>query len=152
MREVNDNLYNCPIMLASMVIPISLLNGQTYDLVSLLQLYKQKYGSLKSTQLLNRQDPLKCPITNKLLQFSPDELHPADIIIQHLKGMKFDNYVGLPNDIEIIAAIFRKGDCQQCIKYIQGTDAHTLTIQTISGHTPAHIDAEYGKKETLMAL
>ena len=91
MREVNENLYNCPIMHMPMVIPISFANGKTYDLVSLLQLYKQKYGSLTSAQLLNPQIPLKCPITNTLLQISPDELHPADIIIQHLRSMTLRN-------------------------------------------------------------
>ena len=152
MREDIQNLYNCPIMRVPMVIPITFANGKTYDLVSLLQLYKQKYGSLTSTQLLDPQNPLKCPITNTLLQISPDELHPADIIIQHLRSMTFDEYVGLPNDIEIIAAVFRKGDCRACIKYIQGTDAGTLAIKTKNGLTPAHLAAQYGKTETLMAL
>ena len=35
MREVNENLYNCPIMHMPMVIPITFANGKTYDLVSL---------------------------------------------------------------------------------------------------------------------
>ena len=102
MEDEDEEDYKCPIWRAPMVIPISLPNGQVYDLVSLLQMYKSARGDLKGTMTLTD------PLTRDQFYMEPEKIRPSKILMAAFRKKNFDEYVGLPKDIEIIKFIFSK--------------------------------------------
>ena len=107
--QQGDDQFTCPIALMPMVIRITFLqeqHGQNFDLVSILEMYKKKYGNLEGNK------PIECPLTRKTLTICPAELRPSNLIINLMKSKTFNEYVQLPNDIEIISFIFEKYDCE----------------------------------------
>ena len=60
---------NCdPISLSTFTNPVTLPNGQTYDLVNILKLYRLEHGNLEGNEIITD------PLTRKKVEIKPNKL------------------------------------------------------------------------------
>ena len=116
------------ISLGLMVFPVTLSNGQTYDLTSVLQLYVNAGGQL-NRESTPKPVTITCPQTRDKLEIDPTTL-TCSVAMNNMIGSLYDSlntqekpdytYTTLPDNIDIVNFMFYKLNLseQVCLNYL----------------------------------
>ena len=121
-----------------MVIPVTLSSEHTYDLSTILRLYKEEKQQLTGPEIF-----ITCPNTNKSCKVKPDDLEPNTILYErineYLSNKTYEEFVSFPNDIEIIKFILKNYIDDRCVKYVNSGSQEALKAIDQYGNTVAHL-------------
>ena len=96
--------YNGPVSHHLMVYPVTMSNGQTYELTTILSLYLATHGDLTSGL-----KTVECPLTRETIQVDPENLHcnvsikdTINTLLDSLNIKDIPNYTLLPENARVV--------------------------------------------------